>query len=100
MKEKYSINSLSDIEVGNNVYRSDIFKTVLDIDGVESFELEYFGYNYLDQTNNPDQKYSLNISNNGNSKRGSEFYIVSILADSSANTGIIFEYEPIDVETE
>ena len=100
LKEKYSINSLSDIEVGNNVYRSDIFKTVLDIDGVESFELEYFGYNYLDQTNNPDQKYSLNISNNGNSKRGSEFYIVSILADSSANTGIIFEYEPIDVETE
>lgn len=100
LRKKYSINNLNDIEIGNEVYRSDIFKTVLNVQGVESFELEYFGYSYKNQAEYPDKKYSLNISSSEYSKKKTEFYMVSIIADNDKGTGIMFDYEPIDVEVD
>ena len=42
--DAYRLKSVKDIEIGNNVYRSDIFKNILSVEGVETFDLEYFGY--------------------------------------------------------
>ena len=88
LRNKYDIKSIEDIEIGNKVYRSDIFKTVIGIEGVESFELEYFGYDYENQEEYPDQKYYLKSDN----KEEPEFYICSVLADSNDYHGIVLEY--------
>ena len=92
IKKKYGLESISDIEIGNEIYRSDIYKIVLGITGVESFELEYFGYDCQNQSVYPDQKYSINISSQGDSSRGAEFYITSVIADSDGKHGIVFSY--------
>lgn len=94
LKEKYRISSVKDLDIGNSIYRSDIFKTILSLEGVDGFELEYFGYDYTNKVKYPDQKYSLNVLNNGESKIGPEFYIMSILATSNGKHGIMLEYEP------
>ena len=94
LKDKYRISSVKDLDIGNSIYRSDIFKTILNLDGVEDFELEYFGYDCTNKTKYPDQKYSLNVLSNGESKIGPEFYIMSILATSNGKHGIVLEYEP------
>jgi hypothetical protein len=91
------LSSVRDIEIGNNVYRSDVFKTVLSVEGVLSFDLSYFGYDNMDKDRYPDQKYSLNISSQSDSKIGAEFYIVSILAESNGKHGAIITYEKADV---
>lgn len=95
--KKYKLTSVRDIEIGNNVYRSDVFKTVLSVEGVLSFDLSYFGYDNMDKDRYPDQKYSLNISSQSDSKIGAEFYIVSILAESNGKHGAIITYEKADV---
>lgn len=96
----YRLSSVKDIEIGNNVYRSDIFKNVLSVEGVETFDLEYFGYDATDQDTYPDQKYSLNITSDSNSKAGAEFYIVSVLANTTGKHGAIITYEKSGVSTD
>lgn len=91
--DTYRLSSVKDIEIGNNVYRSDIFKNILSVEGVETFDLEYFGYDVNDQDTYPDQKYSLNITSDSDSKAGAEFYIVSVLANTSGKHGAIISYE-------
>lgn len=95
--KKYKLTSVRDIEIGNNVYRSDVFKTVLSVEGVLSFDLSYFGYDNMNKDKYPDQKYSLNISSQSDSKIGAEFYIVSILAESNGKHGAVITYEKADV---
>lgn len=97
IKKRYGLESIKDIEIGNNIYRSDIYRIVLGITGVESFELEYFGYDCQNQSVYPDQKYSINISSQSDSSRGAEFYITSVIADSDGNHGIIFSYNKTGV---
>ena len=91
--DAYRLSSVKDIEIGNNVYRSDIFKNILSVEGVETFDLKYFGYDVNDQDTYPDQKYSLNITSDSDSKAGAEFYIVSVLANTSGKHGAIISYE-------
>jgi hypothetical protein len=92
LKNKYSIKNIEDIEIGNKIYRSEIFKTVMNIEGVESFELKYLGYDYTDQDTYPDQKYYIK----SDIKNEVEFYICSVLADSTDEHGIIFEYNKVN----
>ena len=99
LKEKYRIDAIENISIGNNVYRSDIYKTVFGVEGVDSFELEYFGYDYTNKEKYPDQKYSLNISSAGDSTEGTEFYLCSVLADSNNSHGIILTYTKSEAET-
>ncbi len=99
LKEKYSLNSVNDIVIGNNIYRSDIYKLLLGVNGVESVELNYFGYDITKKDIYPDQKYSLNVTSNGEDTGGAEFYITSILADTDGIHGITFSYTKNDVTT-
>lgn len=91
--DAYRLKSVKDIEIGNNVYRSDIFKNILSVEGVETFDLEYFGYDSTQKSIYPDKKYSLNISSDSDSKAAAEFYIVSILANTSGKHGAVISYE-------
>ena len=83
LKNKYSISNIKDIEIGKDIYRSDIFKTVMNIEGVESFELEYFGYDYTDGN---DKKYSLQV----------DFYVCAVLASSENDHGLNLVYEKVN----
>lgn len=98
--KKYKLKSVKDIEIGNNVYRSDIFKSIIGVEGVVSFDLEYFGYDATNLEKYPDQKYSLNITSQSDSKVGAKFYIVSILADTFGKHGAIITYEKADISLE
>ena len=91
--DAYRLKSVKDIEIGNNVYRSDIFKNILSVEGVETFDLEYFGYDSTQKSIYPDKKYSLNISSDSDSKAAAEFCIVSILANTSGKHGAVISYE-------
>ena len=93
------MNSVNDIVIGNNIYRSDIYKLLLGVNGVESVELNYFGYDITKKDIYPDQKYSLNVTSNGEDTGGAEFYITSILADTDGIHGITFSYTKNDVTT-
>lgn len=91
LKAKYSIKNISDFTIGKEIYRSDVFKTVLGVEGVESFQLEYFGYNNSDQDNNPDQKYVL-TTGASDSTTTDDFYIIPVLHDTTSNRGIVLSY--------
>lgn len=97
LTEAYSLNSIADIEMGNTVYRSDIYRILVNIEGVQSVEIDYFGYDVTDKEKYPDQKYSLNTSSDGNNKSGGKFYITSVLAESDGRHGINFEYSKTGV---
>lgn len=98
LEKKYHVSSIEDITVGNTVYRSDIFRTILEVEGVESVDIDYFGYDYTNQDKYPDQKYSLNTTSDATSKSGSDFFIISVLADTSSTHGLLFTYEKSGAE--
>lgn len=93
LNSKYKIQNISNINIGNKIYRSDIFKTILGVTGVESAEIVYFGYDYENQAKCPDQKYYLMVENNTEVTDNSEFYVVSVLAANDTNHGLVLSYK-------
>lgn len=94
LKAKYSISNISDFTIGKEIYRSDVFKVILGVEGVESVSVEYFGYNYADQENNPDQKYVL-TTGASDSTTTDDFYIIPVLHDTESNRGIVLIYSKV-----
>lgn len=94
--DKYKINNIEDIKLDNTIYRSDIFKTILDVEGVESCEVIYFGYDYTNQDEYPDRKFILANNSLGDSTSDNDFFIISVLADSTGSHGLIMEYNKVD----
>lgn len=93
LNSKYKIQNISNINIGNKIYRSDIFKTILGITGVDSAEIIYFGYDYENQTKYPDQKYYLMVESNTENTDNSEFYVVSVLAENDTSHGLVLSYK-------
>ena len=90
IENKFKITNLNNISTGNNIYRSDIDRLVLGIEGVISINLKYFGYDKNDTKKYPNQQYALTSSASGTSEDGTDFYIVNILGN--------FEDNDIDLE--
>ena len=90
IENKFKITNLNNISTGNNIYRSDIDRLVLGIEGVISINLKYFGYDKNDTKKYPNQQYALTSSASGTSEDGTDFYIINILGN--------FEDNDIDLE--
>lgn len=98
LKQKYSIANIQDFVIGQDIYRSDIFKIILSVEGVESAQIEYFGYNYDDQDTYPDQKYVL-TTGSGLSTSTDNFYIIPVLHDTTSSRGIVLSYNKVATST-
>lgn len=94
--DKYKISSIKDINIDTTIYRSDIFKTILSVEGVDSCEIVYFGYDYTDKEKYPDRKFILANNEYGDSVGNNDFFIISVLADSVGSHGLIMEYNKSD----
>lgn len=81
IENKFKIVNLNNINAGTIIYRSDIDRLVLGIEGVLNLDLKYFGYDKNDQVNYPSQSYALTTSANGVTNSGEDFYIINILGD-------------------
>ena len=94
----YGVSALDKLKFSKSVYRSDIFKLVLGVSGVDSFELEYFGFDYTDQLTYPDKKYMLTTSKNA-SDTSNEFYLIPVLAESDGEHGLKLTFKKTDAST-
>lgn len=85
---KYKIENIESFEIGNTIYRSDIFKAIMSAKGVESAEIDYFGYDATDAGS--DQKFFLENDDN------SDFCAINVLADTTDKHGLILSYEKVN----
>lgn len=85
---KYKIENLETFDIGSTIYRSDIFKALVNTKGVESAEIEYFGYDATDMST--DQKFFLENDDN------SDFCAINVLADTTDKHGLILSYEKVN----
>lgn len=81
IENKFKIVNLNNINAGTIIYRSDIDRLILGIEGVLNLDLKYFGYDKNDQENYPSQPYALTTSANGVTNSGEDFYIINVLGD-------------------
>lgn len=98
LTSKYAITNINNFGISTSIYRSDIFKTILDIEGVESVQIQYFGYNCKDKGNYPDQKYIL-TSGDGDSSTTDDFYIIPVLHDTKNGRGLNMTYVRVNTTT-
>lgn len=85
---KYKIENIETFEIGNTIYRSDIFKALIEAKGVESAEIDYFGYDATDEES--DQKFFLENDDN------SDFCAINVLADTTDKHGLILSYVKVN----
>ena len=86
LSAKYKIGNISNIDVGNKIYLSDIIKLITDIYGIEHVEITYFGFDITDTTKYPSSSKYLSISETY------DFYTIILLAETDSKHGIQFSY--------
>ena len=75
--------SLEKAEIGKSVSKSKIIKTIMNCVGVESVNIEYFGYDYTDEENYPNEMFEI----------PADFYEILFLHEDADNEhGKIFNY--------
>lgn len=80
LNDKYNIENYS---IGTSILKSDIYKIITSVEGVEGVNIEYFGHSYSDQTTYPTNEHVMNA----------DFYEILTLNETTTNTGLIFTYE-------
>jgi hypothetical protein len=74
--------SLANMEIGNSISKSKIYKTIMNIDGVEKVDITYFGYDY-----------STSEALSDSSTMYANFYEILVLHEDVENEhGLIFTY--------
>jgi uncharacterized phage protein gp47/JayE len=78
---------LDKAEIGKSVSKSKIIKTIMNCVGVESVNIEYFGYDYTDQETYENQTFEI----------PAEFYEILFLhEDDDSGHGKVFNYVQYD----
>lgn len=84
---KYQLKNISNISINNKIFLSDVMKIIMNIEGVEHVQIDYFGLNAKDKTTYPTQNYYLKLDDNIG------FYTMLVLAKSANGRGINLLYE-------
>lgn len=90
LSNKYKIDNIENLGIGNKIYLSDIMKTILDVNGVEHVEITYFGFDITNQSEYPSHTKYLSVD------EAYDFYTTILLAETDGKHGNQLAYTPSD----